>query len=479
MACTTILIGKNASNDNSTIIARNDDSPSGVFTCKKVAVRKNPEEYESKISHLKIKLPKESYSYTYTPNVDLKEGIWGACGINEKNVAMTATETITSNPRVLSIDPLVKYDPKTKKEGGIGEEDLVILVLPYIKTAKEGVILLGKLLEEYGTYESNGIAFSDKNEIWYVETIGGHHYIAKKIKDDEVAILPNQFNIDNFDFEDAFTNQKENMCSKDLKEFIADNNLDLTFSDDDAFNPRLAFGSHSDIDHCYNTPRSYFMLYYLNKELFNKLNLRPDSDNIPFSFTPSRKLTIEDVKYVLSSHFQGMEFDPYDKFASQKGRYRPIGISRTSFLGILQIRNNVDSKIAGIEWIGFASNVFNSLLPIYTNTTSIPEYLSNTTLKVDSNNFYWASRLIAALADAHFNTATIHIERYQEASMIKSRELINKYDKLFKNQNIEEFTKTANEEIAQAIKELTYEVLDKVLYNASLYMKNSYSRSDN
>lgn len=37
---------------------------------------------------------------------------------------MTATETITSNPRVLGADPLVK--------GGIGEEDIVYLVLPYI-----------------------------------------------------------------------------------------------------------------------------------------------------------------------------------------------------------------------------------------------------------------------------------------------------------------------------------------------------------
>ena len=35
---------------------------------------------------------------------------------------MTATETITSNQRVLGADPLVK--------GGIGEEDIVYLVLP-------------------------------------------------------------------------------------------------------------------------------------------------------------------------------------------------------------------------------------------------------------------------------------------------------------------------------------------------------------
>ena len=35
MGCTTILVGKNASYDGSTMIARNDDSGSGHFTPKK------------------------------------------------------------------------------------------------------------------------------------------------------------------------------------------------------------------------------------------------------------------------------------------------------------------------------------------------------------------------------------------------------------------------------------------------------------
>ncbi len=47
-----------------------------------------------------------------------------------KNVAMTATETITSNPRVLGADPLVVLRAckgwKGRKAGGIGEEDMFI-----------------------------------------------------------------------------------------------------------------------------------------------------------------------------------------------------------------------------------------------------------------------------------------------------------------------------------------------------------------
>ena len=153
MACTTILVGKKASYDGSTMIARNDD---GFFDVKKLVIVEPKDQmkiYKSKISHLEIELPDNPMRYSSTPNVDLSNGIWAANGINEMNVAMTATETITSNPIVLGADPYVKYQKaKSKKEkdipGGIGEEDLVVLVLPYITSAREGVIRLGELLEK-------------------------------------------------------------------------------------------------------------------------------------------------------------------------------------------------------------------------------------------------------------------------------------------------------------------------------------------
>ena len=55
MGCTTILVGKKASYDGSTLIARNDDSPSGVFTSKKMIIvekNKNGKKYKSVISKI-------------------------------------------------------------------------------------------------------------------------------------------------------------------------------------------------------------------------------------------------------------------------------------------------------------------------------------------------------------------------------------------------------------------------------------------
>ena len=84
MACTTILVGKKASYDGSTMIARNDDSGSGHFTPKKFVVvhpEEQPRHYESVISHVKIELPEQPMRYTAVPNAVDGKGIWAASGV--------------------------------------------------------------------------------------------------------------------------------------------------------------------------------------------------------------------------------------------------------------------------------------------------------------------------------------------------------------------------------------------------------------
>ena len=481
MPCTTILIGKNASYDGSTMIARNDDSCSGRFTPKKFVVA-HPEEqqknYKSEISHVEIPLPEHPMRYTSMPNALEGEGIWAASGVNEAHVGMTATETITSNPRVLGADPLV--------EGGIGEEDIVYLVLPYIHSAREGVQRLGSLLEQYGTYEMNGIAFQDQDEIWWLETIGGHHWIARKVPDEVYVVMPNQLGIDAFDLEDAFGAQKEHLCSADMREFIRKYHLDL--SQDGVLNPRDAFGSHDDADHVYNTPRAWFMERYLNPTTWNwdgpDAEYTPVSDDLPWCMVPEKKITVEDVKYVLSSHFQGTPYDPYAPYGDKtmKGAYRSIGINRNDFVSVIQMRPDQKKYHSTIEWVAFASNAFNVLAPFYADVEETPDYLSNTTAEVSTDNLYWCSRMIAAMADASYRTSIFHIERYQENVMAKGHALVNEYDKLLEQEQDPakqmQLKAEANQKIAEMLKKETASTLDKVLYELSNQMKNAYSRSD-
>jgi len=400
---------------------------------------------------------------------------------------MTATETITSNARVYAADPYVEYKKaKTKKEKdvpeGIGEEDIVCLVLPYIRSAREGVLRLGELLEKYGTYEANGIAFNDVNEVWWLETIGGHHWIAKKVPDEVVVVNPNQFGMDSFDLEDAFGEQKAHLCSGDLREFIAENHLDCNQNGE--FNPRYIFGSHEDSDHIYNTPRAWFMGRYLNPTTHTwdgpDAEFTPESDNIPWCFVPEKKVAIEDIKYLMSSHYQGTIYDNYGgKDAVCKGKYRVIGVANTDTMSICQIRADVPAEIAGLEWVGFGSGMYNALLPVYPHVDKLPDYLSKVTTDVALDNFFWSSRMLGALADPHFNDALIHVGRYQDEMQCESRRLVREYDKKIAETGDVSLSKEANDKLCAHAKDVTQKAINRVTKLACEKMRSRYHRGDN
>lgn len=516
MPCTTILVGKAASYDGSTIIARNEDSSNGEFNPKRFVVvtpSEQPRHYRSVVSHVELDLPDDPLQYTATPNAILKDGIWGEAGVNSANVGMSATETLTTNERVLGADPFVervRAKGKPGEEGyvpgiagGIGEEDFLTITLPYAKTAREGVRRLGSLLEKYGTYEMNGVAFSDVDEIWWLETVGGHHWIAKRVPDEAYVTMPNQLGIDEFDLDDAFGDQENHMCSADLREFIEDNHLDLSVDGDGvAFNPRDAFGSHSDEDHVYNTPRAWYMQRFLNPydedwDTVEALH-NPQSNDIPWARQPERKVTIEDVKYVLSSHYQGTPYDPYGHQGTPESRklYRPIGINRQSELSVIQMRPYRPAAYRAVQWIAFGSNPFNTLVPFYTNIDTTPAYLDDTTARVTTENFYWANRVIAALADAHFGDNQAHIGRYQEKTSAFGHQNLIATDKALAaggtdtdaasgdaaavdDATVKRTLEQANQKLADFLKQETDALLNDVLYTTSMKMHNGFFLSDN
>ena len=520
MACTTILIGKKASWDGSTIIARNEDSSNGEFCPKRFVVvhpSEQPRHYKGVISHVEIDLPDDPQRYTSCPNAILDKGIWGEAGINEAQVAMSATETLTTNERVLGADPLVElraakgvpgedgFEPEVP--GGIGEEDFLTIVLPYVRTAREGVLRLGSLLEQFGTYEMNGTAFSDADEVWWMETVGGHHWIARRVPDDCYVTMPNQLGIDYFDLDDALGEQRDFMCSADLREWMAQNHLDLTLAEQwgadgplggrgadgvcSRFNPREAFGSHSERDHVYNTCRAWYMQRCLNPSDDwdgPDAEFGPESDDLPWCRVPERKLTMEDVKDVLSSHYEGTPFDPYGELGTveQRRRYRTIGINRQSELAAMQIRPYGPAATRGVEWLTYGSNPFNTLVPFYTEVGDTPAYLRDTTARVTTESFYWANRLVAALADARHNDNENTIGTYRERTMAFGHRVLRETDAAVagleergaSEAEVRGALEAANRRIADELREETDGLLDRVLYTTSMHMRNAFSLSD-
>ena len=109
----------------------------------------------------------------------------------------------------------------------------------------------------------------------------------------------------------------------------------------------------------------------------------------------------------------------------------------------------------------------------------MPAYLSNVTLDCSTENFYWSSCLIGALADHCYNQCVQHIDRYQEAVMTKGRQLLAEYDKKMLGSGDYSLSVEANEKLAKMAKEQSTKTLNKVLRVASETMKNGYNRADN
>lgn len=460
--CTTILVGKKASIDGSTMIARNEDGEAPLNPKNFIVV--NPSEqkqdYKAVISGVEIKLPENPLRYTATPDVSPKIGIWGESGINSANVAMSATETITSNSRILGIDPYV--------EGGIGEEDMLTVVLPYIKSAKEGVERLGALLEEFGTYEPNGIAFSDNEEIWWLETIGGHHWAAVRIPDDAYVVAPNRMNITDFDFEAPDT-----MCSSDLKELIDENHLNPDY---DGYNLRHIFGSATVKDNQYNNPRAWYIQRFFTPEVEQS----PFDQNLPFICKANRLISIEDVKWALSSHYEETVYDCYgDGTDAQKRQLRPVGINRNQEVHILQLRNVVAKEIAGIHWLAFGPNTFNTVVPFYTNVTDTPTFYKEVSEEFGLDNMYWLSGLIAVLGDTNYNLYSDVRDDYVQASVAAFRQIQRQSDQAASSQSdLSHYLASVNEEYAKVAKEMTTKLLGQMVMLGAPQMKLRFNLGD-
>lgn len=461
-SCTTILVGKKASIDGSTIIARNDDGHEALDPQKFVVVKpeEQPRKYQSVISKVDIDLPDNPLRYTSTPNAIPDNGVWAAAGINSENIAMTATETITSNSRMLGVDPYA--------EKGIGEEDMVTLVLPYIHSAREGVERLGSLLKEFGTYEPNAIAFSDKDEIWYLETLGGHHWAAIRIPDDAYVIAPNRLNIDDFDF-----TSKDTLFSKDLPELIETYHLNPDF---EKTNLRHIFGSSTIKDTRYNNPRAWYGQKYFNPEITQDMI---DQD-LPFICHANRKITIEDVKWVLSSHYQNTPYDAYGYGTEiEKKMYRPIGINRNHSVYILQIRNDVPDEIAGIHWLAFGPNTFNAVVPFYANISDTPACYRDAAADFDPTNMYWLSCTLALLGDSSYDVYSDAKDDFEENTTAEFRTLQIKADKeAMKQTDITTFLTGVNEELATLSLKRATELLGKMVELGSSKMKLRFSLND-
>lgn len=331
---------------------------------------------------------------------------------------------------------------------------------------------MGQLLKTYGTYEPNGIAFADKEEVWWLETIGGHHWAAVRIPDDSYVVAPNRMNIDEFKFDND-----DYMCSSDLKQLIDANHLNPDFEGYEShYNLRHIFGSSSIKDSVYNNPRTWYGQNFLGNPSED-----PQNQELPFICEASRKITVEDVKFVLSSHFENTKYDPYGSTNSPEERklFRPIGINRNHSVHILQVRNNVPDELAGVQWLAFGANTFNHVVPFYTAINDTPASYRDAKGEYDPTNMYWLSATTAVLGDSNYDLFVDLRNTFELNTMAKFHEIQNETDKNFETAEDKiAYLTQANEKLAEAAFKAQTELLGRMVVLGSANMKLRFDFND-
>lgn len=448
-SCTSILIGKNASINGSVVIGRNEDAktawPKHLAFNKHETVTNN--HFKSKDNKFEMDLPEEKFAYSSTPEWTDKYGLFEEDGINEYHVAMSATESAYSNDRVLAADP---FD--TKK--GILEEAMITVVLPYIKTAREGVKRLGEIVEKYGAAEADGILFGDRDEAWYLEIGSGHHWVAQRIPDDSYAVVANQLAIQEIDF-----NSSDFMYSEGIQDFVYENKL---WPKDKPFIFREIFGTHDDSDLHYNTPR----VWIGQKLLSPSIEQEAQSFDLPFIQKPDKPISIQDAQAVLSNHYQNTPYDLTNKKNKDNATFRPISVATTQESHLLEL--NGESMT---QWLAMGVAAQSVYVPFYPQGTKVPTMYKYGKETYSSNSAYWVFKLASTLVDRDWAKYSSDLSNAQKAANEKVTRIRYKADQeLAKETNHKqqiEIVDKANNDMAKAAIKIFQEL------NATLITKQT------
>lgn len=150
-ACSGFIVGKGLTADGSTLYGRTEDYPyppdggkhNQNYVVVPAATYKEGDKIEDESNGFTYPHLANEMKYTATYDAargDGSNGNFGAHGFNEVGVSMTGTVSATPNDKVLKADPLVK--------DGLPEASMIDLVLPRAKTAREGIEIVAKAIEE-------------------------------------------------------------------------------------------------------------------------------------------------------------------------------------------------------------------------------------------------------------------------------------------------------------------------------------------
>lgn len=394
-ACTGFIVGKNLTADGSTLYGRTEDLEphhNKVYKVHPAEDNKAGAKLIDEANGFEWQLPARSYKYTSVSDVTPKEGIFDEVGFNEHGVSISATVSAKANKAIQKVDPYVKK--------GLAESIMTTVVLPHVKTAREGVELIAEIVKKQGAAEGNIVTIADKTGVWYMEILSGHQYVAIKYPDDKYSVFPNTFFLGSVDF-----NDKKNVIASENVEKVARDahsykEINGKFHISQSYNPPMSEADRS---------RAWAGIKALNPDA----PINYDDKYFDLLQSSNKKISVADVMRMQRNRFEGTQFKPLDqmeldgKGIPQRGKVDPVykyplGNPNVMEAHIFQLKDNIPASMGGgTMWLSVGSPRFAPYLPYYGNITNTYSAYQVDTTKYDKNSWYWVASHIYDMAAKH------------------------------------------------------------------------------
>ena len=440
-ACCGFIIGRQLTKDGTTLFGRTEDYPYYPNGGKH---NKNYMVVDAKNYKEGDQLEDESNGFTYphaasemkytatydSARGDGSNGAFGEHGFNEAGVSMTSTVTAIPNKKVLKTDPLT--------ENGIPEAAMLDVVLPRVKSAREGVEFLAKVIEEKGSAEGNVVVFADQNETWYMEILSGHQYVAVKVPEDKYAVFANTYYLGHVDL-----NDKENVIASKDVEKVAKESGNYKTDKDGNFHIAKSYGPEKYAEG--DRSRTYAGITLLDPN--SKVTYEDDEYELFRSPTdPNKKFTLEDAFALQRNRFEHLNgrFVPDDQIgvkkqgdngsndAVRKDQYKyALGNENVIDAHVYQINPNLPKSFGGTVWLGMGPSRNTPYVPFYGNVKDTYKAFKPQTATYDPNSWYWTVWHIDQMAinnqDLFGKSIQNHWKALEEQLIIEQKVSDSKY----------------------------------------------------
>lgn len=388
LACTQIYMGNKLTADGNTYYGRAEDYRKRYLKHFGIEPSFGPgHTYSSDESAFVYTSTKTSYRYTYVRDHpsqwDERWDAYSEAGINEKGVSCSATLTTYMNAAAKAADPLT--------DTGIGEYSYGSVILGESATAREGVELLGKIIDDQGACGNDQIIISDNNETWLFAALSGHQWIAMKLTDDIASLNPNignlNYKVDLNDTENCLHSEGIESMPKEkgFAKYFDDGQFDVaqTYGEEISENAMHSWARYVQGRAYFDAPLTEGTDYKIVKDTHE--NARATTGALPFEAQPlffqPGKSNWNTFEMIRAFGNRGEKAPGLN--ANTDGAYA-IGTESNSEINLFQIRDGLDPEIATIQWEMLSRAAYSVAIPFYSALlTEVSPYFSDQTVSYD------------------------------------------------------------------------------------------------